>query len=218
MSAVQGPIPCTAVSAACASSAEHLSSAARSRRPVSIADGDRLQRPYLRRRQAQPRQALARARRICPGSNGIVGCAQPGPDRLGAGGRHLLRDNDRGEPGKAGGTAPRRWGAGDGEHLRKRGSAISKAMIASPRSASLWISGTIGIARIRRDDDNKIARCQMSISVSFRAQPERLSAPRPCLLGAGQFRAGARGRRPLPAAHRGHRPHPLPPAFRGGDL
>src|SRR5262249_18466679 len=37
----------------------------------------------------------------------------------------------------------------------------------------------------------------------LRAEPERLFACRPCALRAREFRDGARGRRPVPAAHRG---------------
>ena len=40
------------------------------------------------------------------------------------------------------------------------------------------------------------------------AEPERLSASRPRLFGAAEFRSGAAGRRPVPAAHRGYRHRP----------
>ena len=46
----------------------------------------------------------------------------------------------------------------------------------------------------------------------FCAEPERLSPSRPRLFGAAEFRPGAPGRRPLPAAHRGYRRHALPAA------
>ena len=52
----------------------------------------------------------------------------------------------------------------------------------------------------------------------LRAEPERLSASRPRLFGAVEFRFGARKRRALPAAHRGYRRRPLPAGIRGRDL
>ena len=52
----------------------------------------------------------------------------------------------------------------------------------------------------------------------LRAVAERLSASRPRALGADQFRDGARARRTLPAAHRGHRRDALPAGIRDGDL
>ena len=57
-----------------------------------------------------------------------------------------------------------------------------------------------------------------SPDLPLRAEPERLSASRPRALGAHQFRHGARGRRALPAAHRGHRRDALPARIRAGDL
>ena len=52
----------------------------------------------------------------------------------------------------------------------------------------------------------------------FAPSPERLSASRPCAVGAAECRHGARGGRTAAAAHRGHRRDALPAGIRGGDL
>ena len=52
----------------------------------------------------------------------------------------------------------------------------------------------------------------------LRAEPERLSASRPCLFGIAQLRHGARNRRPAAAAHRGYRHAALAAGIRDGDL
>src|SRR5262249_56091533 len=56
------------------------------------------------------------------------------------------------------------------------------------------------------------------LNLSLRAEPERLSASRPCAFRADQFRHGARRRRATAAAHSGHRYHPLPQRGRDRDL
>ena len=58
----------------------------------------------------------------------------------------------------------------------------------------------------------------MTFRFPLRAEPERLSASRPCALRADQFRDGAGGGRAASAAHRGHRRGPLPAGIRAGDL
>src|SRR5215469_11800483 len=50
------------------------------------------------------------------------------------------------------------------------------------------------------------------------AEPQRLSAPRPCAVCADQFRHGTGDGRALPAAHRGHRFDALPRRVRARDL
>ena len=62
MSAVQGPMPCSAVSAACASSASHLAERVEVDRAAGRSPRDRLQGPDLRRRQAERAAACSGAR------------------------------------------------------------------------------------------------------------------------------------------------------------
>src|SRR5580693_7776621 len=101
MSAVQGPMPWTAVSAAWAASAPMSASEASARWPRVTARAIFLSALIFgadRPSRAGPRDGLRRHR--------IEGRGEPAPDRAGAGGRKLLRHHGCGNAGKAVGTPP----------------------------------------------------------------------------------------------------------------
>ncbi len=115
MSAVHGPIPLTATSARCASGA----GISRERGEVepAVARPPRAtarQRADLRAREAAGAQAPPRRPRSTASARERAQRRfQPAEDRVGAGDRHLLRDDDRRQPRKARLAPPQRRRAAD---------------------------------------------------------------------------------------------------------
>ena len=146
MSAVHGPMPCSAVSAACAASASIRPTASRSICPLAIAVPIAFIVLIFGRRQAEPRRAARRASAArVSWWNGSNAAATPSPDRGRARGRKLLAADDAAQTGEAG-LAPAQPGhAGLGEHRRKRGSCATSAAIPAARSASVWMNDVMRV-------------------------------------------------------------------------
>ena len=93
----------------------------------------------------------------------------------------------------------------DAQEIRRALAAAAAALCRAARGRS---AAAPDAADARR-------RCSISCDPdsrhALRPQPDRRAASRPRLFGAHRLAAGARGRRALPAAHRGHR-HPPQPA------
>ena len=219
-------MPCTAVSAAWASSAGLSASARRSSSPRSIAFAMALSvRIFGAERPA--RASLAeRARSSAAWSNGSKASVSRAPDRFRAGGRELLRDHDRGEPGKSVRPSPQRRPSGARQH-------VAEARVGADQAGDGVIEIGFGVDEEGHGRRRSIYKCHRNATLfltdhrsaahdpsrlPFRAESERPSASRPCALRAEQFRLGARGGRALPAAHRGHRRRALPAGLRAGDL
>ncbi len=100
MSAVHGPMPCTAVSAACASSAGSSPSAGERKLAVLDGAGDRLERADFGPGQAKPRQSRRPGAQDGRGLERIERGGEPSPDRIRARGRKLLRHDDGGKTGE----------------------------------------------------------------------------------------------------------------------
>ncbi len=77
--------------------------------------------------------------------------------------------------------------------------------------------GAILCAQVCAGTEGLKLACEIT-RLPLRAEPERLPASRPRALGADRFRDGARPRRAVPLAHRGHRCGALPAGVRAGDL
>ncbi len=115
MSALHGPIPLIAVSAACASSAGRSASASMSRPPRTASVTARMVRIFGAERP------VARSAGSSDGGDrrrrqlGQAGIDAP-PDRFGACRRQLLADDDMEQPLEAGRAPPHRHLAGHGDH------------------------------------------------------------------------------------------------------
>ena len=121
MSAVHGPTPCSAVSAACADVGVHI--ADRGQIDASLGDGlaDLPDRLDLGRREAKPLELVGARPPHRVVMKRIEGGEQPGADRGGARGRKLLPADDGAQAGIAGFAAAQAEGAGlFGDRLEPR--------------------------------------------------------------------------------------------------
>ena len=121
MSAVHGPMPCSAVSAACASVGVHVADGGEIDAPFGDGLADFLDRLDLGRRQAKPLELVGAraAHRVV--MKRIEGGEQPVADGRGAGRRQLLAADDGAQAGKAGLAPAQAEGAGlVGDRLEPR--------------------------------------------------------------------------------------------------
>ncbi len=140
MSAVHGPMPWIAVSAACASSAASSPSAASGKLAARDRAGDCLERADFRRRQPEPREPRgARARMIAAGSNGSNAAASRPQIAPALAVESCCDTMVAASPAKPSGR--RRSGGRPAVAMSaaKRGSALPSAASAVSRSASVWM-------------------------------------------------------------------------------
>ena len=112
-------MPCTAVSAACAVIGVERSERVEIERAAVHRLGDFFHRADFRRGEPESRQPF-RARTADRGSlERVIGRGEAAPDRAGAGGRELLRHDNRGEPRKSTFASSQRRPARFGKDRRK---------------------------------------------------------------------------------------------------
>ena len=207
-------MPCSAVSVLCAASASSFSQYIEVKSLGGEFARQILQGLDLGGRQSEPSEALGAGAAQGVVMKRIERGADAGPDRRRTRGGQLLAADDRRKAGITGLAPPQR------RHPCELQYRLQSRILLDQR-----VDGAVEVGlgvevdgHCELESPCPVKEINAAACLPFCAEPERLSASRPCLFGVAEFRFGAADRRPVPAADRGYRPDPLQAGIRDRDL